>query len=211
MASIKLDPNKAYRVNFRLLEAAQPSAVKITIGEKPVVTPPPAVPPNPPSCAGFGSPTHVASKGQIFINQMREKDIVSIEFSSAYFGSNGMSGTALELSAVAADIQVVVSRCPNDFTSIGPQCSFIRRGTQGTFDFRLSDTPNSSVCTLPKNTSKIYLNIRQVKIPASGAPVPAYNAPFCSTPSSTNCWLPSCAPGNNCPFDVNVSRQTGPG
>ncbi len=207
MASIKLDPNKAYRVNVRLLEASGPSAVSVEIGEKPAGTPPPGQPE--PSCSGFGSPTHKATGGQVFINQMQREQIVSIEFSSAFFGSDGMRGTALALTSVAADVQCVVSRCPNDFTSIGPQCSFIRRGTQGTWEFFLSDTPNTSRCTLPTNTSKVYVNIRQVKIPAAGVSAPPYNAPFCSTSSGTSCWLPSCPPGENCSFDVNASQQTG--
>ena len=59
MASIKLDPNKAYRVNFRLLEAEQPSTVKIGVAEKPVVTPPPPPTPSPAPLTCITKPSEI--------------------------------------------------------------------------------------------------------------------------------------------------------
>lgn len=86
MASIKLDPNKAYRVNFRLLEAAGPSAVKIEVNEKPVVTPPPTPVPGTPTCTTKPSEiwnvldppnsTHYAR----YFQYMRLGDVWSVKF-----------------------------------------------------------------------------------------------------------------------------------
>lgn len=190
MASIKLDPNKAYRVNFRLLEAAQPSAVKITIGERTVPTAPA---PGPGPTTTKTCPTFSGSITEWEGSQIRLRNIPSNRYLVLSVNTNvfpllqGSTNYRLDVVTVAeiakyGKLEVFASSCPGQKESSN-RCindPFAATGTvYANLRVKIGTAINqyeaATVCSLPSlpNTGKFYVNFKTIE-PGSSGTLDAY-------------------------------------